>query len=183
VLVRGFTVPGCSSTARLGFPARRRFPVSLVTDCLTAGGTLLVTVGSGLQAGNELIRYQAVLTRLGLTGIWGAYKGLWSPVWRFSMSIWFPFCLIPGYKYPIQHLGDRFKELISALKKYFAALLVMYSDPDIPEELNLSEAQREAQRTEMRAFSLRATWWGLIMVGSLAVFVATCMAIYSDVKS
>lgn len=57
--------------------------MSLVTDWITAGGTLAVTIGSGLQAWNELKLYRAVLDRLGITGLLGPTKTLRT---RCSMS-------------------------------------------------------------------------------------------------
>jgi hypothetical protein len=66
--------------------------MSLVTDSLTAGGTLLVTVGSGLQAYNELRLYQAVLTRLDITGAYQAYKELATAIQNVQSSV-----LSPGF--------------------------------------------------------------------------------------
>jgi hypothetical protein len=168
--------------------------MSLVTDSLTAGGTLLVTIGSGLQAYNELRRYQAVLERLGIAQAYSAYKKLARAVGGVYLSIFTPWIFVP-VKYSLWHLAARFGDVGRASREYMETLLVVvFPKPHPPEGDNLSEDQKQALRTaaekqqkaqqaEMKALGLKSLYWGLIMLGSLAVFVATCMAIFSDLKS
>lgn len=188
--------------------------MSLVTDSLTAGGTFFVTVGSGLQAWNELRRYQAVLDRLGISGFFRAYKNLGTAIQHIQWSVLSPWSLLP-VKYSVWHLPARIKELKEASNRYIAATRVITDEyigllgyllekQNLSEEQrnklqaelesqNLSEGQRnernaelekqtEEQRAELRALGLKSAYWALIMLGSLAVFVATCISIYSDLN-
>jgi hypothetical protein len=188
--------------------------MSLVTDSLTAGGTLFVTVGSGLQAWNELRRYQAVLERLGIPGFFRAYKNLGTAIQHIQWSVLSPWFLLP-VKYSVWHLPARIKELKEASDKYIAATRVITDEyigllgyllekqnlseeqkSELKAELenpNLSEVRRnerntelakqtKEQRAELKALGLKSAYWALIMLGSLAIFVATCISIYSDLN-
>lgn len=188
--------------------------MSLVTDSLTAGGTLFVTVGSGLQAWNELRTYRAVLERLGIPGFFRAYKNLGNAIQHVQWSVFSPWFLLP-VKYSVWHLPARIKELKEASDKYIAATRVITDEyigllGSLLEKQNLSDEQRNSlkaelenpnpsedqrnernaelekqtneQRAELKALGLKSAYWALIMFGSLAVFVAACISIYSDLN-
>jgi hypothetical protein len=186
--------------------------MSLVTDWFTAGGTAAVTLGSGLQAWNELRLYKAVLTRLGIPGFFGAYKGLTTAIVHVQWSVFSPWALLP-VKYSVWHLPARIKEVKEASQKYMDAARVITDEyigllgfllekQNLSEEQrnelkaklenqNLSEEQRlerrsdlnkqtEAQQAELKALGMKSAYWTLIMLGSLAVLVASCISISSD---
>jgi hypothetical protein len=58
---------------------------------------------------------------------------------------------------------------------------------NLPEE-NRSEQNAEleehlkAQQAELKALGLKSLYWSLIMLGSAVIFVATCIAIVSDLN-
>ena len=143
----------------------------------------MVTVGSGLQAYNELRRYQAVLTRLGITGAYEDYKNLLTAIQRVQSSIFFPWSL-PG----------RIKELKEASKKYMDAMLVITRsylglfEKQIlsAEQRNEQDAelveQKKVQKAELKALGLASAYWALIMLGSAVIFVAICISIVSDLN-
>lgn len=170
--------------------------MSLVTDSLTAGGTLLVTVGSGLQAYNELRLYQAVLTRLGITGAYEAYKRLAKAIRDVQSSVFSPRCLLPVNN-SVWHLRARISELKSASGDYITAMLVLTRDySDLVRSLETKnpsggqgndqgaelEEHKKAQEAELKALGLKSLYWSLIMLGSAAIFVAACIAIFSDLN-
>lgn len=165
--------------------------MSLVTDWITAGGTLAVTVGSGLQAWNELRRYQAVLDRLGITGLFKAYRNLTGVMQRVQWSVFSPWFLLP-VQYSIWNLPARTRELKEASKEYMDAMLVvtraylgLLEKQTVPEDQRTEtdaelEKQKKAQLAELRSLGLKSLYWALIMLGSAAILVAVCMSIYSD---
>jgi hypothetical protein len=188
--------------------------MSLVTDSLTAGGTFFVTLGSGLQAYNELRRYQAVLTRLGITGFYKSYKDLGTAMDHVVWSVFTPWFFLP-VKYSIWHLPARIKELKEASEEYrtatqeianqyMAFLGFLFEKKNLPEgQMNEQDAepgrqalsgeqtnernaelreQEKAQQAELKALGMKSTYWTLIMLGSAAIFVATCISIISDLK-
>lgn len=135
--------------------------MALLSDCLTAGGTLAVAIGSGLQAGSELKRYGAVARRLGLAEAANAAVGLF----RAGMQIYGDFPLL------FWRLPADFKSYIAATKRNFRAARAIGSS-----ELTNNE------KIEARELSRKSMYWFLIMLGTFTVFIATIVAIIMDVR-
>lgn len=136
--------------------------MSLVTDCLAAGGTLLVAVGSGLQAGNELGRYKAIATRLGITDFLNAAAN---------------YVRVGQRLYRDLYLGGRLgrvprdvRELLAAFKRYVDALGKLWD----------SKILSPTEKAEAKALGLKAGYWTLIMIGTALIFAATVVGIVHD---
>lgn len=145
----------------------------LLTDCLAAGGTFGIAIGSGLQADGELRRYRAVARGLGLTNAADAARELWGAYWRFySAVIRLPFSLWPGFSWSIWRLGKR---LYDGSIGYYAAVRAIGS-------AELTEKLTADDRAAARELGWKSTYWFLIMVGTIVVFAGSIVGIFSDLR-
>ena len=146
----------------------------LLTDCLAAGGTLGIAIGSGLQAGGELRRYGAVANGLGLTRAANAARGLWRAYWPFVGAFQgFPLSLWPGFSWSVWKLGSNAMSLYKAFVEYIRALLAIGSE-------QLTDKFTEDDRIAVRELAWKSGYWFLIMVGTLVVFAGSIIGIISD---
>lgn len=143
----------------------------LLSDCLAAGGTLAVAVGSGLQAGSELKRYGAVAHRLGLTEVAEAALELFWAQIRLAYSFSIPWSIWPGFSWSIWRLPANIKSYISSLRRYFLATSAIGS-ADLTDD----------EKVEARELSRKSLYWSMIMLGTLAVFAAAIAGIIADLN-
>jgi hypothetical protein len=151
-------------------------PVALLTDCLTAGGTFGIAVGSGLQAGGELRRYGAVARGLGLTDAADKARDLWGAYWRLYGAIMFlPLSLWPGFSWSIWRLGGNAKRFYVGNINYYKAVMAIGS-------ASLTEKLTKEDRAAAQELGWKSTYWFLIMVGTLVVFAGSIVGIISDLS-
>jgi hypothetical protein len=143
--------------------------MSIVTDSLTAFGTLLIAGGSALQAFDELGRYEAILGELGVTGVVKAYRDLVSATTRVIMSLYFPLNLMSP-KYSIKHLKANIKTLWTAILTYLGST----------DKLGAKKKLTAAAEAQKKPLSRKATYWGLITIGSTLILTVACFAVFSD---
>ena len=126
--------------------------MSLLTDCLAAGGTLGIAIGSGLQAFSELRRYGAVARSLGLTQAADAAKELWRSSWRFSVALQLPLSFWPGFSWSIWHLPSILKSFYKANIRYYKAVQAIGS-------ANLTEKFTENDKIAVRELAWKSGYW------------------------
>ena len=89
--------------------------MSLLTDCLAAGGTLGIAIGSGLQAASELRRYKATARKLGFTEVANAVAEFFEASMRFYAAFWVPWSLWPGFSWSIWRLHSNFLSYLQVI--------------------------------------------------------------------
>lgn len=148
--------------------------MSLLTDCLTAGGTLGIAIGSGLQAAGELRRYGAVASGLGLTRAAAAARALWRAYWPFyGAFFWLPWSLWPGFKWSVWRLPRNTRSFFNAVVEYYRAFRAIGS-------AELTEKFTKEDKIDARELAWKSGYWSLIMVGTLVVFAGSIIGIISD---
>jgi hypothetical protein len=131
----------------------------LITDSFAAAGTLLVTVGSGLQSYSELRSYSKLAETMGVTEAAGALKGLTSATMAF-------------YRPGIWRIPRRIRHWLAASTRYFYAVLTVF-------RITLSKEEKN----QAWSLALKAVYWALIMSGSFTVFIGSCIGIGLDLTA
>jgi hypothetical protein len=142
--------------------------MSLVTDCLAAGGTLLVALGSGLQAYTELIRYRDLARELGLVEVASAIVNLVRVVNRVYNNVTPSISIMP-HPAVTWDLRRSLKALPVAIKRYIGAF----------KSIKLADLS-EIQKNDVRAMGAKVVYWTLIMLGTLIIFASICVGIAHD---
>lgn len=149
--------------------------MSLLTDCLAAGGTIAIAVGSGFQAISELRRYGATARKLGLTRAANAAKELLEAQWRVSGASLLPFSLWPRFSFSIWKYPTNLVQYVRAAAEYIIALRAIGSE-------ELTEHFTADDKIQVRELSLKSLYWALIMIGTLIVFAGAVVVIVSDLR-
>lgn len=149
--------------------------MSLLTDCLAAGGTLGIAIGSGLQAGSELRRYGATARLLGLTEAAESVIELWQASMRFYSMLQLPFSLWPGFSWSIWRLKTNTQRYRNAIKRYNTAFRAIGS-------AQVTEKLTEADKVLARELALKSGYWFLIMIGTCVVFAGSIVGIVLDLR-
>jgi hypothetical protein len=148
--------------------------MSLVTDCLAAGGTLGIAIGSGLQAASELRRYKATVRKLGFTEAANAVAELLEASMRFFAMLWVPWSLWPGFSWSIWRLRSNALSFFQANQRYFKDFRALGS-------AEITDTMTKADRDLAQELGYKSSYWFLIMVGTLVVFAGAVIGIVSDV--
>jgi hypothetical protein len=141
--------------------------MSLLTDCLTAGGTLIVACGSGLQAYGEFIHYGEISRKLGLTEAAEAVAELANSLFWILAPLGEPKIAAGNY----EDWSEGVRAFIPALRRNWRA------------RKSIGTAKlTDSEKSEARSLIQKIIYWTLIMFGSLLVFVAIVIAIIQDIS-
>jgi len=130
----------------------------------------MVTVGSGLQAYNELARYRDLVRKLGLTDAASAAIDLNRAIDDLRK-------ILPGIAFSprpaiIWDYPNKIRNAFAANKRYRHAAAAI-GEADLT----------EIEKNDTKALALKAGYWTLIMVGALVVFLGACIGIVQDLLS